>query len=125
MTNTKLNYSKEVTHDGIDLFITNLSKGKAKMFINTLNALKKEMNGYPLKWKLNKEMSPHPVYGTEQKITITARYPDVTYTGEQLVFALTQNRMLIETGLKQLGLKDAVYEGSEFYCDQPAILETA
>lgn len=125
MTNTNLNYAKQVTHDGIDLFITNLSKGKAKLFINTLNGLKKEMNGNRLKWKLNKDQSPHPIYGTEQKITITARYPAVTYTGEQLVFALQQNRMLIETGLEALGFKDAVYEGSEFYCDQPAIIEAA
>ena len=102
---------------GFDLFFTNMSKTKAKYFVKFLNSLDKTMEGHPLKFKLNKDQSPHPIYGEEQKITITTRYPAVEYTVAQTTYGLFQNRKLMETALKEFGFTEITYEGSEFYID--------
>ena len=118
---TKLN--KTFKQSGLDLFITNMSKSKAKMFVNVLNSGNKTMNGHPLKWKLNKGQSSHPIYGEEQKITITARYPAVEYTMAKVTFGLFENRRMTEALLKQSGFSEAKYEGSEFYMEVEGDIE--
>jgi hypothetical protein len=110
---SKLN--KTFKQDGIDLFFTNMSKSKAKYLLSFLNSLDRTMNGHPLKWKLNKDQSPHPIYGEEQKITITTRYPAVEYTVAQITYGLLKNRELMEIALKEMGFTETTYEGSEFY----------
>ena len=111
--------AKYTTHkqSGFDLFFTNMSKKKAKMFVQFLNKLDRKMGGNPMKFKLNKEQSPHPIYGEDQKITITVRYPAVDYTVAETTYGLFQNRKIVDTALQAFGWNEVKYQGSEFYID--------
>ena len=102
---------------GFDLFFTNMSKKKAKVFVQFLNKLDRTMGGNPMKFKLNKDQSPHPIYGEEQKITITVRYPGVDSNVVITTAMLNKNRNLVETALQEFGWNEVKFEGSEFYID--------
>ena len=94
------------THDGIDLFFSNMSESDAQRFCNTLNSLDRNMGGNTLVWTLT--------YNDSQA-TMTARYPAQPYSRDYALRGLAMNRYWCETGLESLGMSSVEYTGSEFY----------
>lgn len=105
-----------IKHTGFDLFFNNLSNKKAKILVQALNGMNRTMNGYPLKFKLNRK---HPRYMQHQAgaTVITTRYNAVIGNAADLMLGLEGNRKVGEGFASAIGGR-VTYEGSEFYAEE-------